>query len=241
MVVEKDFFIGVNDCDFDLFITNKSILKYLEEIAGIHSNMAGYGLYDIPKTHKTWIALGWKVEIIRRPKYTEQIHIRTWCRSDLKSLYSYRDFEVKDEEKNVIIKATSKWILIDTVTRNINKITDEINSSYKLENINIFEKNIDFKFKEPIEKKLSKKITIDESLIDYNNHVHNTNYVELAQKALPEDICKNKFSNFEIMYKKEIKLNDNINLYYSISEDGKNIIILKSDDDKFLHSIVKFS
>ena len=61
MYINKDFFIGVNDCDLNLNITNKSILKYLEEIAGIHSNMAGYGVYDIPTTHKTWIALGWKV------------------------------------------------------------------------------------------------------------------------------------------------------------------------------------
>ena len=30
MYINKDFFIGVNDCDLNLNITNKSILKYLE-------------------------------------------------------------------------------------------------------------------------------------------------------------------------------------------------------------------
>ena len=238
MYINKDFFIGVNDCDLNLNITNKSILKYLEEIAGIHSNMAGYGVYDIPTTHKTWIALGWKVEILRRPKYSEQIYIRTWCKEDKKALYSYRDFEVKDSNENIIIKATSKWCLIDSQKRCIMKIPNEINSDYGTETENIFEEKNEFKFREIEEKTKTKEILIDESQIDYNNHVHNTNYIELAEKGLLEQ--GQLFSNFEIMYKKEIKLADKINLYYNKNEEGINIITIKSEDNKFLHSIVKF-
>ena len=238
MYINKDFFIGVNDCDLNLDITNKSILKYLEEIAGIHSNMAGYGVYDIPKTHKTWIALGWKVEIKRRPKYSEQIYIRTWCKKDNKALYSYRDFEVKDADENIIIKATSKWCLIDSLSRSIMKIPDEINSDYGTETEDIFEEQNQFKFREIEEKEITNQIVIDESLIDYNNHVHNTNYIELAEKGLIN--TQEKFSNFEIMYKKEIKLNDRINIYYNKDENNMNIITIKSEDNKSLHSIIKF-
>ena len=238
MYINKDFFIGVNDCDLNLNITNKSILKYLEEIAGIHSNMAGYGVYDIPTTNKTWIALGWKVEILRRPKYSEQIYIRTWCKKDEKALYSYRDFEVKDSSENILIKATSKWCLIDSQKRCILKIPTEINSDYGTETENIFEEKIEFKFREEANKEKTHEIIIDESQIDYNNHVHNTNYIELAEKGLLKQ--GQIFSNFEIMYKKEIKLADKINLYYNKLENDIEIITIKSADDKSLHSIVKF-
>ena len=40
------------------------------------------------------------------------------------------------------------------------------------------------------------------------------------------------------MYKKQIKLGDEINCYYSKEED-KNIITIKSKDDKILHAIVE--
>ena len=41
------------------------------------------------------------------------------------------------------------------------------------------------------------------------------------------------------MYKKEIKLGEKVNLYYAL-EDGVNIVVIKSEDDKILHSIIKF-
>lgn len=238
MYINKDFFIGVNDCDLNLNITNKSILKYLEEVAGIHSNIAGYGVYDIPTTHKTWIALGWKVEILRRPKYSEQIYICSWCKKDKKHLYSYRDFDVKDSNENTIIKATSKWCLIDSVKRCVVKISDKTNFDYGTETKNIFEEQNEFKFKETELKEKVNEIVIDESKIDYNNHVHNTNYIELGERALLDK--EKNYSNFEIMYKKEIKLDDRINLYYNKDEDGADIVTIKSEDNRFLHSIIKF-
>ena len=118
MFVNKDFFVGINDCDLNLDITNYSLLKYLEEIAGIHSSIVGYGLYNDKDTKRTWIALGWKVNIIRRPKYLETMNIKTWVRDESK-LYSFRDFEIKDEKDNLIIKATSKWVMVDIDSRNI--------------------------------------------------------------------------------------------------------------------------
>lgn len=75
--------------------------------------------------------------------------------------------------------------------------------------------------------------------IDINKHVHNLYYLDYANEALPEEIYKDaRFDNIEIMYKKQIKLGDEINCYYSKEED-KNIITIKSKDDKILHAIVE--
>ena len=235
MFVNKDFFVGINDCDLNLDITNYSLLKYLEEIAGIHSSIVGYGLYNDKDTKRTWIALGWKVNIIRRPKYLETMNIKTWVRDESK-LYSFRDFEIKDEKDNLIIKATSKWVMVDIDSRNILRLNSEIINSYKPENISIFDRKEDFKFLEPENKKEIYKYAVDDSFIDYNKHVHNLDYIKLANKAYPDS---EKYNNFEIMYKKEIKLNDSIKLYLS-ELDNMKIIVIKSLDDKILHSIIKF-
>ena len=69
--------------------------------------------------------------------------------------------------------------------------------------------------------------------------MHNTNYLNLAYEALPEEIYKNTiFNNIEILYKKELKLNDSVKFLYS-EEEGAHIVTIKSLDDKILHTIVK--
>lgn len=238
MIYKRDFFVGANDIDFNLNMKDTAILKYLEEMAGLHSDFAGYGINDMERTKITWLVLGWKVEVIRRPKYAEEFTINTWCKTQNK-LYSKRDFEILDSKGNVIIKATSKWIMINTDTREIGKISEEFATAYGDEDINIFENNPNFKFKEPNKMEKVLEYKVPEELIDFNRHVHNTEYINLAKKVLPLNIKDNLFNNFEIMYKKEIKLGETINLYYSLEEDV-NIIVIKSEDDKILHSIIKF-
>ena len=75
--------------------------------------------------------------------------------------------------------------------------------------------------------------------IDINKHVHNLYYLDFAYEALPENVYNtNKFNNVEIMYKRQIKLDDNIICYYTQNEN-ENIVTIKSEDDKTLHAIIK--
>ena len=69
--------------------------------------------------------------------------------------------------------------------------------------------------------------------------MHNLNYLELANEALPEDIYKLvEFNNVRITYKKEIKLGETVKCKYGY-EDNKHIIIIKSEDDKTLHAMIE--
>ena len=55
MFIENEYTVRLSEIDRENKATNKAILSYLEDIGGIHSNIAGYGIYDIPKTHLTWV------------------------------------------------------------------------------------------------------------------------------------------------------------------------------------------
>ena len=75
--------------------------------------------------------------------------------------------------------------------------------------------------------------------IDVNNHMHNLNYVDLANEALPEEVYREKhFDNLRISYKKEIKLGETVKCKYAY-ENNKNIVAIKSEDDKILHAIIE--
>ena len=73
MIVEREYYVKLSEIGKENKITNKALLGILEDIGGVHSNIAGYGIPTMDKTHLTWILLDWKVQVIRRPNYGEKI------------------------------------------------------------------------------------------------------------------------------------------------------------------------
>ena len=130
MIIEKEYSVKLSEIDRNNKITNKSILSYLEDIGGIHSNMAGNGLLNIHETYLTWLLLEWKLQVIRRPLYAEKLTVRTWSKGYVKC-YAYRDFEIRDEQENVIVLAASKWVLVDTQKGKIVKIEPDLLEKYE--------------------------------------------------------------------------------------------------------------
>lgn len=237
MTVEQEFFIGIQDCGLNNEISNKAILEALTNVANIHANKAGQGVNDIEKTHITWVVMNWKLEVYSRPKVCESIIARTWARESSK-IQAARDYDVLDEKGNIIAKATSKWVALNTQTKRIEKLTEEMMKPYGKEDTKNFP---EYEFQRINEKDfniISKtKFKICKSMIDCNNHVHNTAYLDLAIEALPSNLDKINFNNVEISYKKEIKLGETVLIKYAV-KDNKNYIIIKDEEDKALHSVI---
>ena len=241
MIVEQDYRIKLSEIGKENKITNKAILGDLEDVGGIHSNIAGYGILDIPQTKLSWVLLDWKLKIIRRPKYSEKIKIKTWSKNAIK-FYTYRDFEVYDENGQVIAIATSKWVLLDIDKEKIVKISDEVLNKYEPElEKSVFDISEIEKLQEPENYISEVEYTVKKSDIDVNNHMHNLNYLELANEALPEDVYnEQELNNVRINYKKEIKLGETVKCKYSF-ENNTHIIVIKSKDEKVIHAIIKLN
>lgn len=239
MTIENEYTVKLSEIGNENKVTNKAILSYLEDIGGIHSNIAGYGVLEIEKTHLSWILLGWKVQVIRRPKYAEKIKIKTWSKG-IEKFYTYREFEVYDEQEKLIIKASSKWVLLDIKKGKVVRIKPELIAKYNPEpNKSVFETEEFDKIKEPKEYQFETEYAVRRADIDINNHMHNLNYIELANEALPEKIYKNNtFNDIKICYKKEIKLGECVKCKYSF-ENGKHIVVIKSKDESILHAIIE--
>lgn len=225
----------------DIGIANKlnlkSLIKYLQDAAGEHSDLAGYGISNIEKTHLAWLVLNWKVQMLSHPHYNEEITIKTWARR-LEKVYSYRDFEILDSNNNLVAIASSKWLLVDSDTKKIKHITDDIVNSYGLNTKKVFNTNLDEKPKIPEDISLDFTYKVQRRDIDTNHHVNNLFYIDFALETIPESVyLSNEFNNIEIFYKKEIKYGENINCYYSF-EDNKHIVTIKNEDNSILHSII---
>ena len=230
--------IGLEDVGYSNKITNKAIIKILENAGGMHSESLNLGLNSIEITGFSWILLGWKVKVIVRPRYNEELTVNTWGRESNRA-FTYRDYELYDESGNLCIIATSKWAIVDIKNGHLAEITPELREPYKCEEKKVFNSDYSFKLKEPetIDREIRYKVQRRD--IDINKHVHNLYYLDFAYEALPEEIYENfEFNNIEIMYKRQTKLNDEIKCLYT--KDGEqNIVTIKSIDDNLLHAIIK--
>lgn len=240
MFIEHNVFIGLRDVGVNNKVTNTALLSYLEDAGGIHSNLAGYGFHDIPTVKKSWVLLGWKIDLYKRPTYGDKITIRTWSRG-MDRIYAYRDFEILDENREVVGIATSKWVLIDIEKGKITRLSSEVSDKYELENQQVFEEFDLEKLEESEEFSASTTFKISRGMIDVNNHLHNIYFMDIASEVLPEEVYQDEeLMKIRIMCKKEIKLGETVKVFYN-AENNEHIMTIKSFDEKNLHAIVKLS
>ena len=235
---EYSFHVGMRDIGKNNEISNKAILSFFEDAGGLHSDIAGFGLKNIYETKLSWVLLHWKVTILKRAKYSDEVLVKTWSRKSLK-FYSYRDFEMYDKNTmELLAYGTSKWTLIH-FEHGITRLDDSIISNYHPENKSVYKEDELDKLKEPTSYTNEFDYTILRSNIDVNKHMHNLYYLDLAYETLPNDVYEScSFDNIEIMYKKECKLGENVKCLYSY-ENGKHIVAIKSNDEKHLHCIIQ--
>lgn len=237
MIYCNNYKIGLEDIGIKNEATNKALLAIMEDVAGLHSASVGYGVLDIETKKRVWILLDWKMKVIKRPKYNDDIKAETWSRK-VERLYAYRDFQLKDKEGNIIAIGTSRWILIDTDRKRPVKLTADIADLYESEtDKSVFPEQIeDIEYENYLFKK---DYYIQRRDIDINEHMHNLNYLDMAYEILPEDVYKNKvFDNIRIVYKKEILYGEKVVCYYE-EQGNKHIITAKSKDK--INAIIELS
>lgn len=238
MIFKCNYRIGIEDIDNNNEMNNKAVLKMLENAGGRHSESVGYGLNTMYITGLSWVLLAWKVKIIKRAKYDSLVEIRTWARNSNK-VFTYRDYEIYDENGELLVIATSKWTLIDIYNGTIAGLSKDVIEKYGDEEKSVFEERNIEKLIEPKTEISKINYNILRSDIDMNNHVHNLCYLDFAYEVLPEKIYRSEeCKNIEIMYKRQIKFGDEIVCKYTL-ENEKNIVTIKSKDGNTLHSIVK--
>ena len=240
MIMEGKYRVDVANVSTSNLLSNKGILSLFENIACLHSDIAGYGMNQIEKTHLTWVLLHWKVHVIKRVPYGSTVTVKTWA-GKANAFFTMRDFEMYDEKNNLICIASSKWTLINTENNSITRITDDVISCYEPEEKCVFKENDIAKLKKPeMIGQPSFVFTVLRKDIDVNQHMHNLYYLDYAYEALPEEVYKKPEANdFEIMYKSGAKLGNTVSCFYVPQENNEHFIVMQGPDEKQLHAIIK--
>ncbi|MCR5185792.1 MAG: hypothetical protein K6D97_01570 [Clostridia bacterium] len=238
MFIEDNYRVGISDLTPRRELSNTTLLRCLENLGNMHSEIAGYGVTDMDRTRISWVLLSWKVKVIKRPHIGDYLNIKTWS-AGIDRYFAYRDFEVKNQYGELVCIASSSWSMIDIDSGKIVKMADEVNEKYTTENKHVFENEMKrIRIKEPEEFSSKGEFKITRSLIDLNKHLHNIYYYDIAKEALPESVAFEKENDeFEIHYKKGIKLGEKAKYYYSV--DGENhIVTIKNENNEYAATVL---
>lgn len=237
MIYTENFKMSLKDIGKQNKIKNRAILEILENIAGYQSDYVGFGANETVKTKIAWVLLDWKLEVIKRPTYGQTLQVKTWGRN-MNKFFTYRDYEIYDENNELCIIATSKWTLLNIEKRKMVRLTEELIEKYKPEEKSVFlDEKLD-KIKIPTKFISNIKYKVIRKDIDLNKHMHNLYYLDLAYEALPEDVYeKRPFDSFRIQYKKEVKLGDVVKCRYTFKDDEHIVSICNSDGSR-VHAII---
>lgn len=210
--------IGTSDVDPNRIVKVSALQKIFQEVASDHSKIMSIGFEDLAKQNLSWVVSRFNTEIIRRPKLYEKILVRTWPLQP-GVVESEREFEVEDSDGNLIMRATSKWCIIDTKTRKPTRMSEFTFREPQYTS----RRALEYKFPDYYGKDLSeeKHLTFERRVrlsdLDLNGHMNNTIYVDMIFDVLTdEEYNKNTFEGLYMKYKKEARLGDVIEIkkYY---------------------------
>lgn len=204
--------------DFNDNLSPKAILNIFQDMASIHAEEIGIGFNNMLNKNLYWVLSRVKFDIIKMPKVNQTIIAKTWPHPKGRIDFD-RDFQILSESGELLIKGTSKWCVINTQTRALQR-TDDVNyngecildKNYeeKFGKIIVPEENFEFKFNH----------TVRFSDLDHNKHMNNTNYALLAISAL-----ENKyFNHFEINFLNECLMGDEIVLSTLKNNNGEYVL-----------------
>ena len=211
------------------------LLNLFQDCSTFQSEDLGLGIKYLQGKKEAWWVNSWQIDISRLPGLAQEVEVGTFA-YNFKSFYGYRNFFLKDENGEFLVKADSIWFHYDLDNKRPTKPTDEALKRYLAGN----EKHLDIteivrKFDIPTEYELGKEIVVSKNDLDTNHHMNNAVYVSKAKNIIEEDFKVKKIS---VQYKKAAVLNDVI--LPRITKNENSYIVNLADPNGDTYAIVRF-
>lgn len=216
----KSYNLRTYECDKNGYLRFVTLFNILQDMADSHATDLGLGMEYCLSKGFAWVGANYHIKIERMPKLHENIKIITWP-SEERKIGAIRDFAVYDDSNNLIITATSQWILIDFVRKRPVLLKDNL-PEYTV--INEHSMVSDFeKIPAPTRADVEKNFSIRFDDIDINMHVNNSLYPLWASETLDYSFRDEYVpSEIEISFKKEGHLGEDVNIVSQV--DGTQTI-----------------
>ncbi|GJV37261.1 oleoyl-acyl carrier protein thioesterase, chloroplastic-like protein [Tanacetum coccineum] len=182
---------------------------------------------------------------------SDVVEIETWCQSEGR-IGTRRDWILKDYANGEVIgRATSKWVMMNEVTRRLQKVSDDVRDEYLV----FCPKALRLAFPEENNNSLKKIGKLEDPAeysrlglvprradLDMNKHVNNVTYIGWVLESIPQEVIDtHELQSITLDYRRECQHDDIVDSLTTpepliVSSNGS--IASKQDGEnlsKFLH------
>ncbi|MCR1949919.1 thioesterase [Clostridium sp. DSM 100503] len=228
-IFEKEYTINIFNVDSEHKCTFSSLADFLWDVIIAQSDYLGETNEGFAQNNCIWVLLKYDITIYEYPKFKDKITVQTKVLGT-KKFYGYRQNTMKNSEGKIIGEVFSTAILIDFDKRRPMRISPKQSEIYGLK-----EELVEVPVLDDIPKLQKpdyiKDYPVRYSDIDFNGHVNNVKYMEMAMDTLPRSIL-NEYNlfNIKVLFKKETTDGDTLHI-------SSEVIYDENSDINTIHNI----
>lgn len=234
----KKYSVRSYECDKHQNLRLLTLMNILQDSADGSADTLGVGYEFCCQHGLAWVAANYHVKILRMPKIHETITIHTWP-SEERKLSAIRDYEITDESGNILVQASTQWVLINAETKRPQLLRANL-PFYEV----LPEKADNHEFLKlalPEHYDFEKKFAVRFDDIDVNNHVNNAVYPLWISEAVDGDFRDgHTVAELELIFKKPAVAGETVKI--SSAFEGNNSLHLVTTDDgrELVHAAFKW-
>lgn len=212
--------VDTNNVNFNRKLGLFGTLGLLQDIAGEHAGVLGFGYEDMVRDGYFWVLTQQKLRMKKWAKWHDEVEVATWA-LPLDGFRAYREFEIFiDGEK--IGDCSTTWMILDAKTHRPR--VPDFTDMHKLVRDNY---SLEFRAGKvilPEHMSEAARFTVYNSDIDMNKHVNNTRYTKWVLDTIPMKYHTSvELREFEINFLNQTFLGDEIIIEKSdpiVSDNG---------------------
>ncbi len=200
--------------DFHLDCTGRvraaTLCDFLQAAATAHAEILGVGMLDLMKLGITWMLAKMDISFGDWPASHEKLALTTWPSGIRGRLICCRDYDMRDSQGRMVLRATSEWVCVNLETRKLARLVPSL--------LALAPPDVPKATVAPLpdlgEAAFSPvgecRIPVRRADLDINRHVNNVHYVEWLFEPLSDAAYGRTLRHLAISYHAEALAGDEV-------------------------------
>lgn len=206
----ENFKVKFHETDSSEVASVSQVFKYIQEAAMCQLNAQHPTYKELLAQKKAFVLSAIRLEMFAPILAYDNIIARSWaCPS--RGVSFIRCYEI-ERDGEILCEATSSWALVSTEEKKLYTVEDVDTSAYYMDEHIQTERPARVRISTALGLNLTGEYTVQNSDIDLNGHVNNTNYPRIICDVIP-NLEKLRVKSIGIYFSNEAKKGDTLKIY----------------------------
>ncbi|MCB0585431.1 MAG: hypothetical protein KDD06_08920 [Phaeodactylibacter sp.] len=190
-------------------MTIPAMVRLMQEAAMQNVIQLNLSVWDLKPQHISWVLMRKRLNIFQLPELGQRIEVVTYP-AGFERLFTFRDYKVLNEQRELLAASSSTWLLMDTQSRRMAPIPKYIiELEDKMPPPGECLPRPETRLPRFEQATATKNFEVNWHDLDFNEHLNNTLYIQWLLEPLPEAILENgRLQQLDISYRAECQWQD---------------------------------